>query len=257
MKRLLRCMAAVVGLLILMGTLPPGHIIKGETFAMESNENKATENQLEEEKASGKKQKPKKSVGQEIREWVVSLAVALLIVFVVYNFLFSLIRVDGNSMNDTLKNNERLFVSVLDVRLGNIDRGDVVICHYPNRYNSYLFGLITTKTNFVKRVVAVPGDTVCRENGVTYVKYTDENGQQVVEALDPRRAGYRTGNDYGDYVLGEDEYFVVGDNRYDSHDSRDWNDTDPSQDVGPITGDMITGHVRYVFWPIGSARAVE
>ena len=77
----------------------------------------------------------KKQTGwkKELREWIVSLIAALLIVFVVRSFLFTLIRVDGDSMYDTLVNNERLFVTIADVKLGGVARGDVVICHYPNR----------------------------------------------------------------------------------------------------------------------------
>jgi len=190
----------------------------------------------------------KKHFWREVREWIVSLATALLIVLVLRNFLFNIIKVDGASMSTTLLDGERLFVTVYDVKFGEVERGDVVICRYPNR----------GRTNFVKRVVAVPGDTVYRANGVTCVVYT-VNGETVVDALDPNRAiSYFAGfNDYEPYVLGENEYFVVGDNRYNSHDSRDWNDSDPSGDVGPITKDMITGHVRQVIWPLDSFRAVE
>ena len=117
---------------------------------------------------AGKAGKPKKSVGREIREWVVALAAAVLIALLVRTFLFTLIRVDGNSMYDTLHNNERLFVSVIDVRLSGVERGDVVICHYPNRTSPGLFG-IETQTNFVKRVRGVPGDVVERKNNVTYI----------------------------------------------------------------------------------------
>lgn len=236
---------------------------KGEICAMENNDNRTPQETLSENenKAPEKAQKPakpKKGFWREVREWIVSLAVALLVVFVIRTFFFTIIRVDGGSMEHTLENNERLFVTVLDVRLGNIDRNDVVICHYPDRYTKYLGGLITTKTYFVKRVVAVPGDCVYRENGVTYVKYTDENGETILEALDEKKASaYSRDPDYGEYVLGEDEYFVVGDNRYNSHDSRDWNDNDPSRDVGPITEDMIVGHVRNVIWPLNAIRKVE
>ena len=121
--------------------------------------------QPEGEKPEGK---PKKSVGREIREWVVALAAAVLIALLIRTFLFTLIRVDGHSMDDTLHNNERLFVSVLDVRLSGVERGDVVICHYPNRTSPGLFG-IETQTNFVKRVRGVPGDVVERKNNVTYI----------------------------------------------------------------------------------------
>lgn len=202
----------------------------------------------------GKKSKPKKTVGQEIREWVVSIAAALMVVFFIRNFLFQIIRVDGDSMNTTLLNNERLFVSVLDVKLGGADRGDIVICHYPNRGG----------TNFVKRVVAVGGDSIYRKNGVTHVVYTatDENGEtiEVDEMLDERYELYYpngSSDDYEAYVLAENEYFVVGDNRYNSHDSRDWNDSSSANDVGPITENMIVGRVRTVIWPISEIRSVQ
>ena len=199
--------------------------------------------------------KPKKSWKKELREWIISIAVALLVVFVIRTFLFQIIRVDGDSMNSTLLNGERLFVSVLDTRFGDIERGDVVICYYPNR----------GRTNFVKRAVAIPGDQVYRENGVTHVVYkqVDENGEEqlVDEMLDERYAIYfalgGSTDDYEPYTLGEDEYFVVGDNRYNSHDSRDWNDNDPSRDVGPISKDMIVGRVREVIWPLNAIREVE
>ena len=198
--------------------------------------------------------KPKKSWKQELREWVVSIAVALMVVFFIRTFLFQIIRVDGASMSTTLLDGERLFVSVLDVKLNAAERGDIVICHYPNR----------GKTNFVKRVVGVPGDQVYRLNGVTHVLYevTAEDGsmQVVDEMMDERWAIYfpmGSLDDYAPYTLGEDEYFVVGDNRYNSHDSRDWNDTSSANDVGPITQDMLVGKVRTVIWPLSEIRTVK
>ena len=194
----------------------------------------------------------KKRILKEIREWIVSIAVALLVVALLRAFVFTLIRVDGESMQPTLLNGERLFVTVYDAKFGSVERGDVIICHYPYR----------GRDHFVKRVVGIPGDSVYRENGVTHVVYTvqTEAGAEIRdEALDPNTAvsPYRFSPDYAAYVLGADKYFVVGDNRNDSHDSRDWNDSDPSRDVGPITKDMITGHVRQVIWPLNSLRAVE
>lgn len=194
----------------------------------------------------------KKRVLKEIREWVVALAVALLVVFILKTFLFTIIKVDGSSMSPTLSDGERLFVTVYDVKFGETERGDIVICNYPGRYTEYPLG-IRTKTYFVKRVVAVPGDTISRKDNTTYVTLA-ETGETV--ALDAQFANRYPGNDY-EYTLGEDEYFVVGDNRGNSHDSRDWNDSDPSRDVGPITGDMLVGHVRCVFWPIPDFRGVE
>jgi peptide/nickel transport system substrate-binding protein len=88
----------------------------------------------------------------------------------------------------------------------------------------------------------------------------EKDGQTVDEMLDERYGDYfpnGSPDDYDPYVLGEDEYFVVGDNRYNSHDSRDWKDDDPDMDVGPIKKNMIVGHVRQVIWPLGSWRAVH
>ena len=90
--------------------------------------------------------------------------------------------------------------------------------------------------------------------------YKDENGNEVDEALDERYALYYINgspDDYEPYTLGEDEYFAVGDNRYNSHDSRDWKDSDDSNDVGPITKDMIVGRVREVIWPLNRIRAAK
>ena len=207
----------------------------------------------------GKKKKgEKKSIGQEIKEWVVALGVALIIVVVIQSFLFRIIRVDGESMETTLHNGERLYVDVAGVKFADaVPRNSIVICNYPNRYTSVLG--IRFKTFFVKRVVAVPGDQVYRQNGVTHVVYED-GGETVDVGLDERYAAYYIGgspDDYEAYTLGEDEYFVVGDNRYNSHDSRDWKDGDPSRDVGPVTKDMIIGRVREVIWPLNSIRAAK
>ena len=211
------------------------------------------ENAIEEEKNTRKGKKQKKSFWRELGEWMVSLAAAVVIVLIIQNFLFTLLRVDGDSMNSTLWNGERLFVTVADVKFGTVDRNSVVICHYPNR----------GRTFFVKRVVGVPGDTVYRENGVTHIVYetVDENGEAITvdNPLDAEFVSifYNPANDYEPYVLADDEYFVVGDNRGNSHDSRDWNDSDASRDVGPITKDMLVGCVRCVIWPFDSIRGVE
>ena len=230
---------------------------EGRSYTMsEENKQEITQETEEETQQAEVQEQPakpslKKRFWKEVREWVVSLAVALAVVLVLRSFVFSIIRVDGSSMYPTLQDNERLFVTVYDVRFAKAERGDIVICHYPNR-TTKMFGFLTVQTDFVKRVVGVPGDTVERKNGVTTITYPD--GTQDV--LDAGNTIYRTDPDYDAYTLGEDEYFVVGDNRNNSHDSRDWNDDDSSRDVGPITGDMIVGHVRYVFWPLGNARSV-
>ena len=184
--------------------------------------------------AQGGAQKPKKNWKKEAREWIVSIAAALLVVFFIRTFLFQIIRVDGHSMDTTLADNERLMVSVLDVRLNGVERGDIVICHYPNR----------GRTNFVKRAVAVPGDQVYRANGVTHVVYKVD-GEIVDEMLDERMLQYfltPSSDDYEPYTLGENEYFVVGDNRSESYDSR-------AGDMGMLHREDLLGRVRCALWP--------
>lgn len=202
--------------------------------------------------------KPKKSLKQELREWVVSLGVALIVVFVVQTFFFRIIRVDGQSMETTLHNGERVFVNVAELKFtGNIDRNSIVICNFPNRHSSILG--IRFNTFFVKRLVGVPGDKVYRKNGVTHVVY-EQNGQTIDNALDDRMALYHINgspDDYDTYTLGSDEYFVVGDNRYNSHDSRDWRDGDSDNDVGPISKNMIVGKVQWVLLPLKHIRATK
>lgn len=186
------------------------------------------------------------------REWIISAAAVLLAAAAVRSSLFTLVRVDGNSMSGTLQNGERMLVSVADVALNGVDRGDLVICRYPSR----------GWDSFVKRVVAVPGDAVYREYGVTHVVYAErtDRGVEIYDTpLDPAYVltGFSAADDYAPRLLGNGEYFVVGDNRYSSHDSRDWLDSDPSEDVGPISGDMIVGRVRQVIWPLSHFRTVN
>ena len=219
-----------------------------------------------EDKVAARKRKVKK----EVREWIVALVAAVLIVTVIQSFLFRIIRVDGHSMDTTLADGERLFVTVTDVKFGDVPRDSVVICHYPDRMHDWFnLGILKTPEYFVKRLVAVPGDTVYCEKGVTHVVY-EQDGETVDKALDERFGqyyAYGSPYDYEPYVLGEDEYFVVGDNRYNSHDSRDWdangegyaggNDGSEDNNVGPISKKMIIGRVREVIFPFSSIRSVD
>lgn len=162
---------------------------------------------------------------KELREWIVSIGGALLVAFIIRTFLFTMIRVDGGSMLETLQDGDRLFVTRIDVLISGVDRGDIIICHYPDR----------GRTNFVKRVVGLEGDTVEIKDGVTYV-----NGEALVEDY----IDHPTSVDFGPYTVPEGKIFVMGDNRANSSDSRY---------VGAIDEDMIVGRARFRWWPFDSA----
>ena len=176
-----------------------------------------------EEATSGKKEKPKKTLKQELIEWVVTLAIALVIAVVVRTYLFEPVRVDGNSMYPTLKHGEIMIVNKKDYAFGGEpERFDVVICHYPNRGS----------TNFVKRVVGLPGDTVEVKDGFLIV-----NGVIYAEKF----LHERTAEDFGPVTVPEGKYFVMGDNRNNSNDSR-------RSEVGMLDRDYIMGKVSAVLW---------
>lgn len=151
-------------------------------------------------------------------------------------FLLSFARVKGRSMLPTLRDREWLLVWRLPYIWGQPRRFDVVICHYPGRRVKRLPFLPQC---FVKRVVGLPGETVEVIEGVLHI-----DGQPVEEHfLDPHRT--RFFRNRPSVTLGPDEYFVMGDNRDNSNDSRR---------VGPLKRRAIIGRVACVLWPLKSIR---
>lgn len=195
----------------------------------EQQENQPVEETPKKKRWFSKKEKVKKTPAQEIREWIVTLAAAIVIALVVREFIFEPVRVDGSSMANTLVDGEVMFVTKPEYFMGDPERFDVVICHYPDRGN----------TNFVKRVVGIPGDTVEIKNGYLYV-----NGEMYEEPYITHRPDYTL----APYTVPEGMYFVLGDNRSNSNDSHL---------VGPISRDMIVGHVRSVILPLDNWRTIE
>ena len=207
-----------------------------------------------------KKEKKPKTLAQNILEWVVTIVAALLIAFVIRTFIFEPVKVDGASMNDTLVDGEIMVVTkyeystasipFTDIKFtvgGNPQRFDVVICNYPDRKSSGLFGIVGD-TNFVKRVIGLPGDTLKLENGYLYLKAAGETEFTKYDEpyiSDAYRSGYLT--NFAEYTVPDGYYFVMGDHRNNSNDSRS---------VGPITRDMIVGKVACVVYPFSSFRSI-
>jgi signal peptidase I len=201
--------------------------------------------QPEEPQAEPKKEKEPASLKMEIMSWIVTLVAAIVIATLMRVFIFEPIRVDGTSMTNTLKDGEVVYASKLAYRFGDVEYNDIVICRYPNRMGkSFDLGASLTLQNytlFVKRIVALPGDTLAITNGQLIV-----NGEVVPN---PEFMGSEP-RDFAEITLGKDEYFALGDNRFSSHDSR-------HNDVGPISRDMIMGQVQYVMWPLNAIRSVK
>ncbi len=191
-----------------------------------------------------KPEKVKKPFKQELCEWGATLVVALIIAFLCRTFIFEPVRVDGDSMYPTLHHGEFMYVSKLDygssfigipftgigtyITLGGEpERFDVVVCNYPDRLNDH-----GGRLNFVKRVVGLPGDTVTIRGGHLLV-----NGVKYEEKFLHERMNH----DFGPYTVPEGHYFLMGDNRNNSNDSR-------NSAVGAVTRDMIVGKVEGVIW---------
>lgn len=185
----------------------------------------------QEKKDKKKKEKPKKSLKREIFEWVMVFVVAAALAFVVRTFIFEPVRVDGNSMLNTLEDSEFMIATKFDYLMGDPERFDIVICDYPNTDD----GMYR-----VKRVIGLPGETIeLTADGDLYV-----NGEYVEQNFDMKSKPYQA---YGPITVQEGKYVVMGDNRGNSKDSRD-------KFVGPLERKMIKGHVRCVVFPLNKAR---
>ena len=178
---------------------------------------------------NGGTEKVKKSLGREIFEWIMVFVVAGALAFVVRTLIFEPVRVDGTSMLNTLQNNEFMITTKFDYLFSDPERFDIVICNYPN----------TTDGKYrVKRVIGLPGETVELREGDLYI-----NGEFVEQDFDMTP----NATNYGPITLSDNSYFVLGDNRNNSKDSR-------NALVGPLERNMIKGHVRCVVFPFNKAR---
>lgn len=170
---------------------------------------------------------------------VLWLALCLGLAAVLRIFVAELVRVKGNSMRDTLQTGQFLWVNKRAYRIGTPKRGHVVICYYPGRYVDR-WKLI--HQCFVKRVVGLPGESVSLVEGVVHI-----NGQPLEEPyLSERHTRFKQNCEAR--TLGPDEYYLLGDNRDRSNDSRR---------VGPIRRQDIIGRAERVVWPIRARKCLR
>ena len=183
---------------------------------------------------------------RQVMSWIIPIAIGLILALVVKQFFFQYVRVDGPSMQPNLINNERVFC----FKQSKIHRGSVIVFNADG-----VDPQVSTKTDYVKRVIALPGDTVRSKNGNLYVNGRKTNQSYINK--DQRKAG--TGNwtlksiskqnnwlkNSGETKVPNGEYFVLGDNRTVSNDSRYW---------GFVPKNKISGVVKVGFWSKNSTR---
>lgn len=142
------------------------------------------------------------------------------LLFVGINAVSARVRVDGNSMLPTLENGEFVLVSKLSYSFGEFQRGDIIVFHFP----------LNPEEELIKRVIGLPGDHVAARDGQVYVndRALDEPYVQVAP------------NYSGDWFVTEGHLFVLGDNRNNSNDSKDW---------GLLPRENVVGKAVLIYWP--------
>jgi signal peptidase I len=165
---------------------------------------------------------------EEIIAWLKTLASAAVYATLIVTFGFQVARVEGHSMAPTLADQDRLIVNKLAYRIGEPHIGDVVMLYYP----------LDPNKSFVKRVIAEEGDQVRIVDGKVY-----RNDVLLDDSFVP--PDYRSHDDWGPQVIPEGYYFVMGDHRNNSSDSRHW---------GFVPKKYIIGKVQLRWWPLAHAR---
>jgi signal peptidase I len=155
-----------------------------------------------------------------VRDLIISLAISAFIII----FLYQPVKVEGTSMMPSLDDQERIFINKFVYRLEPIERGDIVVFRYPRDLSK----------SYIKRVIGMAGDHVRIDDGAVYV-----NGRRIMEPYVPIL--YADLRSYPEIVVPQHSYFLLGDHRTMSDDSRDF---------GPVSEEFIYGKAVFGYWPI-------
>jgi signal peptidase I len=172
----------------------------------------------------------------ELRSWILTMSIGIAIVLIVRTFLFSPYIVEGASMDPTLHNHEKIFVNKL-TSINGFNRGEIVIIEGPEE-------------NYVKRIIGLPGDQIEMKNDQLFI-----NGEQVKETYlsDNLKVADQMGihltDDFDTVQVPDNCFFVMGDNRLVSMDSRNG--------LGLIKEDNIVGKIEFVYYPFTEFRSVQ
>ena len=168
--------------------------------------------------------KNKRGAGEVVRAWARDLLISLAISGFIILFLYQPVKVEGNSMLPGLQDEERIFINKYIYSLEPIERGDIVVFRYPR----------DPSKSYIKRVVGVAGDHIRIEHGMVFV-----NGQMLPEPYVPPR--YVDGHNFPEIVVPPHCYYLLGDHRTMSRDSREFGTVDES---------YIYGKAVFVYWPM-------
>jgi signal peptidase I len=163
----------------------------------------------------------------EFKGWLKDILLAVVIAFLMVVFLYQPVKVEGTSMQPELLDQERIFVNKFLYHFEEIHRGDIVVFWYPK----------DPSKSFIKRVVGVPGDLVAIRDGQVYI-----NGELLRERYVPR--GYQDFDSYPPTRVKDGHYYVLGDHRNASNDSRSW---------GLVPRRFIYGKAVFRYWPVEKA----
>jgi len=166
-------------------------------------------------------------LGIWLRDLIISLAISAFIII----FLYQPVKVEGTSMMPSLEDQERIFVNKFVYRLEPIERGDIVVFRYPR----------DPSKSYIKRVIGMAGDHIRIDAGQVYV-----NGEPLEEGYVPSE--YTDERFYPDIVVPPHCYFVLGDHRSMSNDSRDF---------GSVNQSFIYGKAVFVYWPLDKLGRVK
>ncbi len=167
------------------------------------------------------------SAGLWIRDLLISAIASVMII----TFLYQPVRVEGTSMLPRLEDRDRLFINKYVYHIEAIERGDIVVFHYPR----------DPEKSYIKRVIALPGDRIRIDHGQVWL-----NGRPLKEPYVPEE--YRDTRSMAAMVVPDDCYFMMGDHRSISSDSREF---------GPVERSLIYGKAVFVYWPARDAGVVR
>lgn len=163
-------------------------------------------------------------------EWVEIIGVAIILVLVIRTFLFEPFYIPSGSMKPTLTIGDKIIVNKLGNYFSDPERGEVIVFRYP----------LDTSQDFIKRVVGLPGEIVEIRDQIVYI-----NGEPIDEGYLPQDLVYP---DFKPLLIPDNNYFMLGDNRDNSQDSRVW---------GPISRNLVKGRAVVIFWPLSRVGAIR